>query len=132
MSEPMTDARLADLRKMPAVTRTGADRTGQVWGHAFAAVCEECLEEIDRLRALLAGLAYDDGDLKATGEWVARRFQEVVAERDAARHAESHTAAVLRCAERDYKARLEQAEAERDALRAELAALRSPAVEDQP
>ncbi len=43
--------------------------------------------EIRRLRSLLAGLAYDDGDLKATGEWVARRFQEFRAERDRLRAA---------------------------------------------
>ncbi len=52
--------------------------------------------ESARLRSLLAGLAYDDGDLRASGEWVARTFQEI--------------------------------RAERDALRAELASLRSPAV----
>ena len=65
------------------------------------------LAERDRLAALLEGLAHDDGDVKATGEYVARRFQEVRAERD-------RLAALLKKVEQEVAAWGEQAPMESD------------------
>lgn len=54
--------------------------------------------------------------LRAANERQAREIAE-------AKRSEEHTRAVLRVAERDYKERLASAEAERDALREELASV---------